>query len=110
MRPYRLSGLLLTVFSILALLSCATTVGKPYEPESLDPYGFSEKFLVGVVPFARGRSWGMDITRHAQWLTSRAGRPRLVLAVDAANEPAISMYAALGFRAWDRRTLYLKIF
>jgi len=51
MRPYRLFGLLLTVFAILALLSCATTVGEPYEPENLDPYGFNEKFLVGVVPF-----------------------------------------------------------
>jgi TolB-like protein len=42
---------LLAVLAILAALGCATTVGKPYEPKSLDPYGFNEKFLVGVVPF-----------------------------------------------------------
>jgi hypothetical protein len=31
------------------------------------------------------------------------------LAVDAANEPAIRMYAAAGFQAWDRRSVYLKM-
>jgi hypothetical protein len=32
----------------------------------------------------------------------------LVLAVDAANEPAIRMYSLAGFRAWDRRAVWIK--
>jgi ribosomal protein S18 acetylase RimI-like enzyme len=68
-----------------------------------------ELVYMGLVPAARGNGWGQDITRHAQWLTRRAGRPRLVLAVDAANQPAIRMYLRLGFHAWDRRSVYLKV-
>jgi ribosomal protein S18 acetylase RimI-like enzyme len=69
-----------------------------------------ELVYMGLVPGARGNGWGKDITRHAQWLTRRAGRPRLVLAVDAANAPAIRVYSMLGFHAWDRRSVYLRVF
>jgi ribosomal protein S18 acetylase RimI-like enzyme len=69
-----------------------------------------ELVYMGVVPAARGHAWGMDIARHAQWLAREAGRPRLALAVDAANEPAIRMYAAVGFQTWDRRAVWLKVF
>ncbi|HUT90375.1 MAG TPA: GNAT family N-acetyltransferase [Thermoguttaceae bacterium] len=66
-----------------------------------------ELVYMGLVPSARGSGWGKDITRRAQWLTCQARRPRLVLAVDAANGPAIRMYSMLGFHAWDRRNVYL---
>jgi hypothetical protein len=33
----------------------------------------------------------------------------LVLAVDAANEPAIATYAAAGFAGWDRRSVFVRI-
>ena len=33
---------------------------------------------------------------------------RLVLAVDAANEPAIAMYSAAGFWAWEERAIWVK--
>ena len=69
-----------------------------------------ELVYMGVVPAARGHGWGTDITRLAQWLSRCAGRPRLVLAVDAANEPAIRTYAAAGFQAWDRRSVYVRVF
>lgn len=69
-----------------------------------------ELVYMGVLPSARGHGWGVDMTRHAQWLTRLAGRPRLVLAVDAANQPAIRMYASAGFRAWDRRSVYVRVF
>jgi ribosomal protein S18 acetylase RimI-like enzyme len=69
-----------------------------------------ELLYMGVVPAARGRRFGIEITRHAQWLTRQADRRRLVLAVDADNAPAIGMYAAAGFQAWDRRTVYLRVF
>jgi RimJ/RimL family protein N-acetyltransferase len=69
-----------------------------------------ELVYMGLAASERGHGWGMDVTRHAQWLTRRAGRSRLVLAVDAENGPAIKVYAAAGFRAWDRRRVYVKVF
>jgi len=69
-----------------------------------------ELVYMGVVPSARGYGWGLQIVRWAQQRARQAGRQRLVLAVDAANEPAIRMYTEAGFQAWDRRTVYLKIF
>jgi mycothiol synthase len=70
--------------------------------------GNCELIYMGVVPEARGHRWGVLISRHAQWVTRNAGRQRLVLAVDAANRPAIGMYSAAAFRAWDRRIVYLQ--
>jgi ribosomal protein S18 acetylase RimI-like enzyme len=67
-----------------------------------------ELVYMGVVPAARGRGLGTDITRQAQWLTSCAGRASLVLAVDAENSPALRGYAACGFREWERRRAFLK--
>lgn len=67
-----------------------------------------EIVYVGLIPDVRGRGWGLELTRHAQWLARQANVQRLVLAVDAANEPAIRMYAASGFRAWDRRAIWIK--
>jgi ribosomal protein S18 acetylase RimI-like enzyme len=69
-----------------------------------------ELVYMGLAVSARGHGWGMDIARHGQWLTRLAGRPRMVLAVDAENSPAIEMYSAVGFRAWDRRSVYGKVF
>jgi len=69
-----------------------------------------ELVYMGLVPSARGNGWGTDIARHAQWLTHQAGRPRLVLAVDRANAPAIRVYSMLGFHVCDRRSVYLRVF
>lgn len=69
-----------------------------------------ELIYMGIAADHRGQGWGMEITRYAQWLTRRAGQRRLVLAVDAENEPAIRIYARAGFRAWDRRSVYLRAF
>lgn len=68
-----------------------------------------ELVYMGLIPSARGRGWGFEIARHAQWLTKQAGRLRLTVGVDAANLPAIRMYHAAGFREWERRIVYLKI-
>ena len=32
-----------------------------------------------------------------------------MLAVDALNEPALSVYAAAGFRAWERRWVFVRL-
>ncbi len=69
-----------------------------------------ELVYMGLAVSARGHGWGMHITRHAQWLTAQAGRSQLVAAVDAVNRPAISMYEAAGFRRWDSRHIYVKVF
>ncbi len=69
-----------------------------------------ELVYMGVAPWARGNGWGIEIVRYAQWRARQAGRMRLVLAVDAANRPAIAMYAAAGFQTWDQRVVWLKVF
>ncbi len=69
-----------------------------------------EIVYTGLVPEARGHGWGLAITRHAQEVTRSAGYSRLVLAVDAANVPAVRMYTAAGFTTWDRRRAWLRIF
>ena len=69
-----------------------------------------ELVYMGVLPSARGHGWGMEMVRYAQWCAGQAGRARLVLAVDSVNAPAIGVYAAAGFQAWERRTVYVRVF
>jgi mycothiol synthase len=66
-----------------------------------------ELVYMGVAPTARGHGYGLDIVRHAQWLCGLTAAERFVLAVDAANSPAINAYAAAGFETWDRRSVFL---
>jgi ribosomal protein S18 acetylase RimI-like enzyme len=68
-----------------------------------------ELIYQGIVPWARGRGLGTDVTRHAQWLAAQAGAEQLVLAVDAANDPALAVYAAAGFRAWESRWVFARL-
>lgn len=67
-----------------------------------------ELMYMGLVPAARGHGWGVLVTRHAQSTTVCAGVERLVLAVDAANDPARAMYRDAGFIAWDRRSVFVR--
>lgn len=69
-----------------------------------------ELVYLGVTPEARGRGLGLAITRHAQRLTAESSRARLVLAVDAANTPALGIYMAAGFEPCVRRAIYLRHF
>jgi mycothiol synthase len=69
-----------------------------------------EIVYAGLVPEERGAGSGLALARHAQWVARQAGRSRLVLAVDAANVPAVSTYTAAGFVIWDRRRAFLRIF
>jgi ribosomal protein S18 acetylase RimI-like enzyme len=70
--------------------------------------GHFELMYMGLVPEARGRGWGRQITQHAQWLANRADAQRIVLAVDSVNEPALRMYRSTGFEMWDRRYVYVR--
>ena len=67
----------------------------------------AEIVYVAVVPEVRGRGLGLALTRHAQWLASQTKSQRLVLAVDAANEPAIRLYSKAGFDVFDRRAVWI---
>jgi ribosomal protein S18 acetylase RimI-like enzyme len=68
-----------------------------------------ELMYMGLVPEARGRGRGREIVRHAQKLAHRARAERIVLAVDAVNEPALAMYRSAGFEVWDRRAVYVRV-
>lgn len=74
------------------------------------PSAHWELVYMGLVPAARGRGWGVQIARQAQWLTHAAGRDTLLLAVDAANTHALAMYAAADFSIWDQRSVFLHLF
>ncbi len=70
--------------------------------------GHWELMYMGLVPEARGRGWGRQVTQFAQWQAGRANVERIVLAVDAMNDPALRMYRSTGFEIWDRRTVYVR--
>ncbi len=67
-----------------------------------------ELVYMGVVPAWRGKQWGYQIARHAQWIAHQVGRRRVVLAVDEANSPALKMYRRAGFEAWERRCVWAR--
>ncbi len=68
-----------------------------------------ELVYIGLVAEVRGRSWGIEAVRRAQFLAAQAHATCLLLAVDAANEPAVAMYAEAGFTAWDRRSVLVRV-
>ncbi len=68
-----------------------------------------ELIYMGLMPAARRRGFGAAVLRHALWLAAAARQQRLVLAVDAANEPALRTYAAAGFQAWDRKSVFIRV-
>jgi ribosomal protein S18 acetylase RimI-like enzyme len=69
-----------------------------------------ELIYLGIVPEFHGRGFGLAATRHAQALARRAGRPRLILAVDSTNGPAQAVYQQAGFMRWDRKKVLLRFF
>jgi ribosomal protein S18 acetylase RimI-like enzyme len=69
-----------------------------------------ELVYMGLRPAARGRRWGEEIARYAQWVARQAGRDALMLGVDAANRPALAVYARCAFREIDRRRAWFKPF
>ena len=68
-----------------------------------------ELMYMALVKEARGRGWGRQITRYAQSLARGAGVERIVVAVDAANFPAVRMYRDSGFELWDQRAVYVRV-
>jgi ribosomal protein S18 acetylase RimI-like enzyme len=72
------------------------------------PHRTMELIYVGVTPTFRQQGLGRKLTQQAQWLAAKDECERLVLAVDAANGPAIAMYSAAGFWAWEERAIWVK--
>lgn len=67
-----------------------------------------ELVYMGIVPAARGQAAGAVAVNRAQAVACRRGVDRLVLAVDARNDPAQAIYQRAGFRPWARRYAYLR--
>jgi mycothiol synthase len=67
-----------------------------------------ELMYMGLVPEVRGRGWGRQIARYAQWLGRGAAIERILVAVDAANSPAEAVYRSTGFELWEQRAVYLR--
>lgn len=70
--------------------------------------GWDVSYL-GVVPEARRRGLGRDLTVKAMHEARQAGAPRLTLAVDERNKPAWELYRGLGFSPFDQRQVFLAI-
>jgi len=67
-----------------------------------------EVIYLGLTPAARGRGLGRAVLRRALEL-ARAHTPRLELAVDLRNTPAVRLYRATGFTVRDRRAVHLAL-
>jgi ribosomal protein S18 acetylase RimI-like enzyme len=67
-----------------------------------------ELVYMGIVPEKRGKRWGVLATRWGQWYAHQQGCRKMILAVDADNEPAVRMYAESGFSELDSRFVMLK--
>jgi mycothiol synthase len=67
-----------------------------------------EVIYLGLTPAARGRGLGRAVLCHALEL-ARAHTPRLELAVDLRNTPAVHLYRDTGFVIRNRRTVHLAI-
>jgi ribosomal protein S18 acetylase RimI-like enzyme len=67
-----------------------------------------EVIYLGLTPAARGRGLGRAVLHHALEL-ARDAVPRLELAADLRNAPAIRLYHAAGFTVRDRRAVHLAI-
>ncbi len=76
------------------------------EIPDLDAWDLS---YLGVVPEARRRGFGRDLATLALHLAKNAGAPKLLLAVDQRNQPAIQLYKELGFVSLEKREIYLHL-
>ena len=68
----------------------------------------AELVYLGLVSEVRGRGFGRLLSQRALWLARQSQCDRLVLAVDAANAPAIAAYRAVGLSIWDRKALWVR--
>jgi ribosomal protein S18 acetylase RimI-like enzyme len=70
--------------------------------------GHLEIVYLAVVPQVRGHGWGLQLAHYARTIAGGHGCERVVLAVDAANAPAIRLYEQAGFTLFDRRCVWIR--
>lgn len=67
-----------------------------------------ELVYLGIIPEARGRGFGRGLLQAGLCRVAGAREKRIVLAVDQANEPAISIYKTWGFRTTTSRYAFIR--
>jgi ribosomal protein S18 acetylase RimI-like enzyme len=67
-----------------------------------------EVAYLGVVPAARGQGFGRAILASGIQLVQPSGRPRMEIAVDLSNDPALRIYHGLGFTDERRYAVHLR--
>ncbi len=68
-----------------------------------------ELVYVGLIPEARGRALGSLLIRQALAVTAASNLPKLSLAVDAGNSPALKLYHRHGFQHVGRKLAMMRI-
>nr|AEH26475.1 hypothetical protein [uncultured Acidobacteria bacterium A2] len=71
--------------------------------------GEFDVIYVGVVPEARGRGFGLEMTLKAIYETRLAEQRQLTLSVDARNQPARKLYEKVGFERHEQREVFLLV-
>lgn len=69
-----------------------------------------ELTYMGLIESARRQGFSREIVRFAKTTTSRWNRQLLLTSVDEKNIPACQSYLAHGFRAYDRKKVYVRFF
>jgi len=69
-----------------------------------------ELTYMGLIESARRQGFSKEIVRYAKEITSRANRPLLLTSADEKNIPACQTYLSHGFKAWDRKKVYVRFF
>jgi mycothiol synthase len=62
---------------------------------------------VGLVPAARRQGLGRELVGRLLHFAHKARAPKLLLAVDRRNQPALQLYRSLGFVSGEYREVYL---
>lgn len=68
-----------------------------------------ELCYLGVVPQARGRGFGRELTLKALRAAQEARTQQLTVSVDVRNQPAWNLYRSLGFEPHEQRAVFLAI-
>lgn len=69
-----------------------------------------ELTYMGLIESARSRGLGRQIVRFAAETARREGKVILLTAVDEKNPAALRSYLSQGFRVWDRKKVYVRLF
>ena len=69
-----------------------------------------ELTYMGLIASARRQGLAREIVRFAKSVTFLSNRILLLTSVDGKNHPACQTYISQGFKAWDRKKLYIRFF